>query len=90
MKLEPTSPVPLYHQIAEALRYRIATGALVPGALLPPLREAAAQWGVNLHTVRRAYGELTEQGVTETCHPVGTRVLGVRRGRAAARGDAQR
>ena len=90
MKLDPTSPVPLYHQIAEALRYRIATGSLAAGALLPPLREAATRWGVNLHTVRRAYAELSEQGITETCPPVGTRVLGIPRGRAAARSDAER
>lgn len=90
MKLDAASPVPLYHQIAEAIRYQIATGALAAGELLPPLREAAARWGVNLHTVRRAYAELTEQGVTETCPPVGTRVLGRPRGRGAARSDAER
>jgi DNA-binding transcriptional regulator YhcF (GntR family) len=90
VKLDPTSPVPLYHQIAEAIRYRIATGALAPGDLLPPLREAAARWGVNLHTVRRAYAQLGEQGVTETAPPVGTRVLGAGRGRASARAEAAR
>ncbi len=26
LRLDPASPVPLYHQIVEALRYRIATG----------------------------------------------------------------
>lgn len=88
MKLDPASPVPLYHQIAEAIRYRVATGALAAGELLPPLREAAAQWGVNLHTVRRAYAELTAHRVTETSAPTGTRILGAARGRAAARADA--
>ena len=54
------SPVPLYHQIVETLRYRIATGRLRAGDALPTLREAAKHWGVNLHTVRRAYGELAD------------------------------
>jgi len=69
------SPVPLYHQIAEALRYRIATGAIAAGEVLPPLREAGRSWGVNLHTVRRAYAELAAAGVVETRAPLGTQVL---------------
>ena len=73
--LDHDSPVPLYHQIAEALRYRIATGAIEAGATLPPLREAARLWKVNLHTVRSAYTALAEAGIVETRAPVGTQVL---------------
>jgi len=73
--LDPKSPVPLYHQLVEALRYQIATGALPVGTLLPPLRQAAAQWGVNLHTVRRAYTQLCAQGLVATRSATGTRVL---------------
>ena len=74
--LDPAPPVPLYHQLAEALRYRIATGALAPGAALPPLRAAARQWGVNLHTVRHAYAALAALGLVRTRAPHGTLVLG--------------
>jgi DNA-binding transcriptional regulator YhcF (GntR family) len=73
--LDRQSPVPLYHQIAEAIRYRIATGAIAPGTVLPPLREAARAWGANLHTVRRAYSELAEHRIVETRVPQGTIVL---------------
>ena len=73
--LDHASPVPLYHQIAEAIRYRIATGALPPGAVLPPLREAARLWGANLHTVRRAYTELGRTGIVATRAARGTVVL---------------
>jgi DNA-binding transcriptional regulator YhcF (GntR family) len=88
--LDHASPVPLYHQIAEALRYRIATGALPSGTVLPPLREAAGLWGANLHTVRRAYTELGRAGVVVTRVARGTVVLppaGARRpgGRERAR-----
>lgn len=69
------SPVPLYHQIAEGIRYRIATGALPADTQLPTLREAAKLWGVNLHTVRHAYKELADQGFVATRGPAGTRVL---------------
>lgn len=72
LPLNPDSPVPLYHQIAEALRYRIAVGAIPAGAALTPVREAAGQWSVNLHTVRRAYAELEEQGLVVTRCPSGT------------------
>ncbi|MBV8516529.1 MAG: GntR family transcriptional regulator [Acidobacteria bacterium] len=73
--LDPANPIPLYHQIAEAVKYRIATGQLREGAMLPPLREAAASWRVNLHTVRRAYQELARQQFIELRHGSGARVL---------------
>ncbi len=72
---DPGSPIPLYHQIAETIRYRIATGALAPGAGLPSLRDGAAAWGVNLHTVRQAYKRLEEAGLVSTVPPRGTVVL---------------
>ena len=74
--LDASSPIPLYAQLAEAIRYEIATGAISPGDMLPPLRAAAKRWGVNLHTVRRAYGSLAEKGVVRTDPQVGTVVLG--------------
>ena len=82
LRLDPDSPVPLYHQLAEALRYQIATGALPPGTVLPPLRRAATEWGVNLHTVRHAYAVLAEQRLVKTQAPTGTVVLGSPRGGA--------
>src|SRR5690606_22040817 len=76
MKLDPASPIPLYAQLAEAIRYEIATGAIPTGEMLPALRIAARRWGVNLHTVRRAYTELAERGVVRTDAQKGTVVLG--------------
>ncbi len=89
LHLDHTSPVPLYHQIAEAIRYRIATGALAPGAALPPLRQAAALWGANLHTVRRAYAELARAGMVAMRVAHGTVVL-PRAGRPAAGAGSRR
>ncbi len=92
MSLDPSSPIPLYHQLAETIRYRIATGALKPGDPLPPLRRAAAIWKVNLHTVRRAYSELSKSGVVETRAPRGTCVASTvpKSSRSASQVDRER
>ena len=57
--IDSGSPIPLYHQIAEAIRQQIENGDLSRGDALAPLREAAQFWGVNLHTVRHAMETLT-------------------------------
>lgn len=73
-QIDPSSPVPLYHQIAVSIRARIEAGELGPGDALAPLREAAKQWGVHLHTVRHAYAALARNGLVETTGTRGTRV----------------
>ncbi len=74
-RLDHASPVPLYHQLAESLRWRISTGELRPGDRLPPLRTAAADLGVNLHTVRAAYNVLVREGLLVSEGARGTRVV---------------
>lgn len=74
IKLDRDSPVPLYHQLAEGLRYLIATGRLAAGQAMPPVREGQSLFGVNMHTVRRAYAELSRDGLVTTDGPRGTRV----------------
>lgn len=78
LPLDRDSPVPLYHQIAEALRWQISTGRLAAGERLPAVREAAEALGVNMHTVRRAYTALAEDGLVESSGGRGTWVLGRR------------
>jgi len=75
ISLDHRSPIPVFHQLTEALRYAIATGELGTGAVLPPLRQASRLWGLNLHTVRRAYAELARLGLVVTRTPAGTEVI---------------
>lgn len=82
LNLTPDSPVPLFHQIAEALTYAIATGKLQQGKRLPAIRTAAACWEVNMHTVRKAYGVLAGEGLVSLRGPRGTVVTGQVRARA--------
>ncbi len=75
-RIDSSSPVPLYHQIAQLIRGRIERGELAPGDILQPLREAAEEWQVNFHTVRHAYAELARDGLVEMRGPRGTHVAG--------------
>ncbi|MFN8633434.1 MAG: substrate-binding domain-containing protein [Chloroflexota bacterium] len=71
----------LYERIAAEILRRVAAGELRPGDRLPPVRQAAGQWGVNLNTVARAYATLAERGILETRAGGGTVVA---RGRGEA------
>lgn len=75
LQLDSGSPTPLYHQIVQAIRWRIGTGVLSVGESLPSARRAAEEWGVNFHTVRQAYGELARHGLVESQVGSGTRVV---------------
>ncbi|MBT2469173.1 aminotransferase class I/II-fold pyridoxal phosphate-dependent enzyme [Streptomyces sp. ISL-66] len=60
--------------IAASVEEGVASGALAPGALLPPMRELAGVLGVNPNTVAAAYRTLRERGVIETDGRRGSRV----------------
>lgn len=72
LRLDPTGNLPLYLQIAAAVRRAIREGEVSEGDRLPATRDLAMSLGVNMHTVARAYGILREEGLLE-----------VRRGRGA-------
>ncbi len=72
MQLDRSIKLPLYRQLATLLQYRIAIGELVSGDRLPALREAERAWGVSLHTVRKAYEVLEEEGIVRTLERLGT------------------
>lgn len=55
-------PRPITRQIIDAVRMKIATGALEHGDLLPSVRGLAQQLTINPNTVARAYAELTTEG----------------------------
>lgn len=61
--LDHHSGEPLYRQIVEAIRFRIARGDLADGEKLPSIRGLASQLEVNMLTVNRAYEELDRAGL---------------------------
>ena len=58
-----TDDRPIWLQLTEQLTRRIITGVYPPGSRLPPVRELAAQAGVNPNTMQRALAELERQGL---------------------------
>ncbi|OBF03221.1 GntR family transcriptional regulator [Mycobacterium sp. ACS4054] len=60
--------------IAASIEEAVSTGALAPGDALPPVRELAAQLGVNANTAAAAYRLLRHRGAVETAGRRGTRV----------------
>ena len=64
-------PRPVFQQIVDGLRMRIATGELTPGTKLPSTRGLALQLTINPNTVAKAYTALTAEGLVESRKGVG-------------------
>ncbi|MFJ9775985.1 aminotransferase class I/II-fold pyridoxal phosphate-dependent enzyme [Kitasatospora sp. NPDC101157] len=62
-------------EIAAHIEQGVSSGQLAPGTALPPLRELAAELGVNPNTVAAAYRLLRDRGVIETAGRKGSRIL---------------
>jgi DNA-binding transcriptional regulator YhcF (GntR family) len=65
---------PMYLQIMEQIRQRVAVGDWPPGAEVPSIRQLASSLRVSVITVKRAYRELEQEGVIVTRHGKGSMV----------------
>ena len=63
---------PMYLQIMEQIRRRIAAGDWPPGTQMPSIRQLAVALRVSVITVKRAYRELEQQGAIVTRHGKGS------------------
>ena len=77
MLIDRKSPIPIYAQLKEQIKFAIETGQFIAGDRLPTVRQHAAELKINLNTVRKVYGELEEEGYISTCQGKGTFVTGV-------------
>lgn len=50
--------LPIYLQIVKEMTLRALSGAIEPGGKIPPVRELAAEFGVNPNTMQRAMAEM--------------------------------
>ncbi len=65
LKINFSSPVPLYEQLVEEIKRMIADGEIKPGDSLPPVRRLASQLDIAVNTVARAYQELRKLELIE-------------------------
>jgi GntR family transcriptional regulator len=74
LTVDTGNPTPLYEQLRRQLAELIQSAALAPGDRLPPLRQLAADLGLAVGTVARAYRELESAGLVSSRRGGGTRV----------------
>lgn len=72
MHADPQASKPLFDQLRGQIIEGIRVGRLPPGTRLPTVRELAAQLGMAVNTVARAYRELESAGILETRGRFGT------------------
>ncbi len=72
--VHPSSGLPIYRQIMDQVCALIAGGRLVPGDLLPSVRQLAAELQVNMMTISKAYARLEAEEVIERVRGRGMRV----------------
>lgn len=88
-----TAGRPVYVQLIEQLELALVAGEFPPGSRIPPVRELAADAGVNPNTMQRALQELEGRGLlqaqrtagrTVTADDAALRALRLRRAKALA------
>lgn len=63
LNVDLASEVPIYQQLRDRIVEAIAEGVLTEGSSLPASRTLAADFGINFHTVNKAYDLLRQQGL---------------------------
>lgn len=63
--INPGSAEPIYRQLVDQLRRRIASGQLVAGQEIPSARELAQALAVNPMTISKAFGLMEAEGLVE-------------------------
>ena len=71
LNLDYQSGEPIYRQIVEQIKYKIAAGELEAGAKLASIRELAGQLKINPRTVVKAYEDLASGGLVVMRHGQG-------------------
>ena len=78
LHLDHHSGEPIYRQVVEQVKYRVASGQLEPGQQLPSIRALAGQLKINPRTVVKAYEQLQHAGLVVMRHGQGVFVTAAR------------
>ncbi len=65
MTIDLNSEIPIYSQIRNQIIEGIVTGSVRTNDSLPSVRQFAADLGINLHTVNKAYNLLKQEGFVQ-------------------------
>jgi len=63
LNVDLSGDVPIYQQLRNQIVEAIADGVLTEGSSLPATRTLAADFGINFHTVNKAYDLLRQEGL---------------------------
>lgn len=69
-----TAGRPVYVQLVEQMELALVNGTFPPGSKIPPVRELAAEAGVNPNTMQRALQELESRGLLQAQRTAGRTV----------------
>jgi GntR family transcriptional regulator len=75
LRIDMSSPVPAYRQIAGGIRAMLVAGDFGPGDLLPTIRQLATDLGIHPNTVAEAYRLLADEGWVDLRRRRGATVL---------------
>ena len=75
MEINFQTHIPIYIQIMDQIKHKIAANEISPGDQLPTVRQMAADLRVNFNTIARAYRLMDEDGIISTQHGRGTFIL---------------
>jgi len=74
IQVDDTVETPLFKQISEQIKQKIASSQIKPGERLPTVRQLAKDTGINPSTVSKAYLELEKEKIVVTRRGGGTTV----------------
>lgn len=61
--IDKSSPIPVYYQLKEDIKKKIAQGVWKTGQCIDSERELSETYGVSRMTIRQALGELVQEGI---------------------------
>jgi GntR family transcriptional regulator len=77
LRIDISSDVPAYRQIADQVRALVVEGVLEAGDSLPPVRKLGLDLGIHFNTIAEAYRTLAREGLLDITHGHGARVAGL-------------
>ena len=66
INIDASNGKPIYEQLVSQVKYAIAKGVVLPGQVIPSVRELAKSLTLNPNTVQRAYLQLQNEEVLES------------------------